>query len=77
MLIDLEAFFKYEANDQDTNQVLIFLKRESQRYNDLLANVSGWLLKIKQACQGEFMYDVDTIRNKIMCNEVPIEWNFY
>lgn len=36
-IIEIEDLFnKYELNDKETNQVLLFIKKEAYRYNEIL-----------------------------------------
>lgn len=50
--------------------------QEAIDYNKILATVRSDLSKIKSASLGDFSEDVDSIKNSIIQDKVPTEWNF-
>lgn len=69
-----ELFNKYESNDKESNQLLLFVRAECLEYNKMLRIVKTDIANVISCKYGDTTYDVDEIKESLVHNRVPLNW---
>lgn len=72
-----ELFNKYESNDKESNQLLLFVRAECLEYNKMLRIVKTDIANVISCKYGDTTYDVDEIKESLVHNRVPLNWRKY
>jgi hypothetical protein len=70
-----ELFNKYESNDKESNQLLLFIRAECLDYNKMLRLVKTDITNVISCKYGDTTYDVDEIKEALVMNRVPKNWS--
>lgn len=78
MDIDVDELFnKYESNDKEANQLLLFIRTECREYNKMLKLVKTDIANVVACKYGDTNFDVDDVKQALVHNIVPKRWRKY